>query len=205
MDTPIIKYYEGDIGSNINYGSSIAVDTETMGLKLNRDRLCVVQIGLENGECHIVKLNQNYNAPNLKKILADKSVLKIFHFARFDVTVLKKYLAIDCSPVFCTKIASRLCRTNTDKHSLSSLCADLLGITLAKEQQTSDWGAAKLSKEQTAYAANDVFYLHRLKARLEELLTREKRLELAQKTFSFMQTRAELDLEGFEELDIFAH
>lgn len=205
MEKPVIKYHENDINENINCGSSIAVDTETMGLKLHRDRLCVIQIGLENGECHIIKLNDNYDAPNLKKIFSDPSILKIFHFARFDVAMIKKYLEVDCSPVFCTKIASKLCRTNTDKHSLKNLCLDLLNINLIKEQQTSDWASSHLSEEQINYAASDVLYLHKLKEKLENLLKREKRFNIAKETFNFINLRSQLDIEGFEDLDIFAH
>ncbi|MGD9637875.1 MAG: ribonuclease D [Alphaproteobacteria bacterium] len=205
MTAPVIIYHEGDISGEINFGTSIAVDTETMGLKLNRDRLCLVQIGLENGECHLVKLNDNYDAPNLKKLLGNQDILKIFHFARFDVAIIKRYLGVRCTPVFCTKIASKLCRTNTDRHGLKNLCYDLLNVELIKEQQTSDWASPKLSQEQMVYAANDVFYLHRLKDKVEALLKREKRFELAQKAFDFLETRADLDLAGFDDMDIFSH
>lgn len=205
MEAPIIKYHENDLPDKIAFGSAIAVDTETMGLKIHRDRLCLVQIGLENGECHLVKFNNDYSAPNLKKILSNSSILKIFHFARFDVAILKKHLEVDCKPVFCTKIASKLCRTNTEKHNLQNLCLDLLGVNLIKEQQTSDWANAALSSEQMAYAANDVFYLHRLKTKLEQLLKREKRYDMAVEAFNFIVSRAKLDLAGFEDLDLFAH
>lgn len=199
-----INYYIGDLPFSANQFSSVAIDTETMGLNLNRDRLCVVQLGFENGDCHVVKMKNDYNCPNLKKLLANKQVLKIFHFGRFDIVAIKKYLGIDCFPVYCTKIASKLCRTNTDSHGLAHLCRDLLEIELSKQQQTSDWGGETLTKEQLEYAANDVLYLHKLKEKLDLLLKREGRFEIAQKCFEFLPYRSELDDLGFD-FDIFAH
>lgn len=197
-------YFKGDLPDDITFGDSVAVDTETMGLNLNRDRLCVVQLSRGDGVCYVVKLD-DYNCPNLKKLLADKNIVKIFHYARFDVAIIKKYLKVDCAPVYCTKIASRLTRTNSPKHGLKNLCYDLLGVELSKEQQTSDWGAPDLSEEQQDYAANDVLYLHLLKEKLDELLVREGRKEIAHECFDFLNSRAKLDLLGWQEEDIFAH
>jgi ribonuclease D len=206
-----VIFHEGDLSSNITFSGSIAVDTETMGLDLRRDRLCAVQISGGDGVCHVVKMNSNYDCPNIKALMADTSVTKIFHFARFDVAAIKKYLGVECAPVYCTKIASKLSRTNARGHGLKDLCNDLLGITLDKEAQTSDWGAEKFTEEQIKYAATDVLYLHELKAILDKLLERESqhdnfnRKAIAEECFKFLNTRAELDLAGWEELDIFHH
>ncbi|HXF53122.1 MAG TPA: ribonuclease H-like domain-containing protein [Hyphomicrobiaceae bacterium] len=201
-----IKLHEGDLPAGLSFGSSVAVDTETLGLKPHRDRLCVVQLSAGDGSAHIVKLGPPpINAPRLAALLADPSVLKLFHFARFDVAMLSKHLGISVLPIYCTKIASKLARTYTDRHSLKDLAAELLGIELSKQQQSSDWGAAKLTDQQLAYAASDVLHLHALKTRLDEMLAREGRTELAKAAFAFVPTRAALDLAGFEDEDIFAH
>lgn len=201
-----IKLYQNDLPDGLTFGDSVAVDTETMGLALSRDRLCLVQLSAGDEVCHLVQFrDRTYDAPNLKAVLTDPKVTKIFHFARFDLAATRRYLDVSCGPVYCTKIASRLTRTFTDRHGLKDLCRDLLGIELSKQQQTSDWGAAELSQEQLRYAASDVLYLHRLRAILDELLAREGRDELARACFDFLPSRAALDLAGWEDLDIFAH
>jgi ribonuclease D len=199
------KLHENDLPTGITFGSSVAVDTETLGLKPYRDRLCVVQLSGGDGFAHIVKLGPKPNAPRLAALLADPKVLKLFHFARFDVAMLRKHLGVLTRPIYCTKIASKLARTYTDRHSLKDLTSELLGVELSKQQQSSDWGADKLSEQQLAYAASDVLHLHALKARLDQMLAREGRTELAQAAFDFVPTRAALDLAGFEDDDIFAH
>ncbi|EKV31988.1 Ribonuclease D related protein [Caenispirillum salinarum AK4] len=200
-----ITLHHGDIPADLDFGASVAVDTETMGLSLVRDRLCVVQLSAGDGTAHLVKLTRDYDCPNLKRLLANPDVLKIFHFARFDVAMIKRSLGVDCAPLYCTKIASKLCRTNTDRHGLKDLCLNLLGVEISKEQQTSDWGAEVLTEQQQAYAAQDVLYLHRLKEVLDALLTREGRVDLAAECFLFLPTRGALDLAGWDEVDIFAH
>lgn len=196
----------GDLPANIDFGKSVAIDSETLGLNPHRDRLCVVQLSSGDGNAHLVHFNEpNYDAPNLKKLLSDTSVEKLFHYARFDVAIIKKYLDVDCTPVYCTKIASRLVRTYTDKHGLKALCQELLGIDLSKQQQSSDWGKKELSPEQVDYAASDVLYLHQLQAILDGMLVRENRKHIAQACFDFLPTRAELDLAGWPEIDIFSH
>jgi ribonuclease D len=201
-----IELHEGDLPDTVKFGPAVAVDTETMGLNPHRDRLCLVQMSGGDGNCHIVRLKKGqYEARNLKALLADPAVTKIFHFARFDVAAIKRFLGVVPAPLYCTKIASRLSRTFTDRHGLKDLCKDLLNIELSKEQQTSDWGAAELSQAQLKYAANDVLHLHALRAKLDELLVREGRRELAEACFRFLPTRAELDLAGWPEEDIFAH
>ncbi len=177
-----------------------------MGLKHARDRLCVVQLSNGDGDAHLVKFNgHDYSAANLKKLLTRPDTTKIFHFARFDVAVMKKYLGIDVEPIFCTKIASKLVRTYTDSHGLKELCRELVGVTMSKQQQSSDWGAAELSKEQIEYAASDVLHLHKIRDILRAMLVREGRLEMAEECFRFMSTRVALDLAGWDEFDIFAH
>jgi ribonuclease D len=177
-----------------------------MGLLPERDRLCLVQLSAGDGDAHIVRFEPgSYRAPRLAALLADPNVTKLFHFARFDVAMIKHYLKVTCAPLYCTKIASRLARTFTDRHGLKDLCRELLGIELSKEQQSSDWGAAELSAEQLSYAASDVLYLHRIRARLDEILVREGRAELAAACFQFVPVRATLDLDGWREIDIFAH
>ncbi len=201
-----ITLYKGDLPKGLSFGSSVAIDTETMGLNPARDRLCLIQLSGGDGNAHLVQFDVGqYAAPNLKTLLNDRSVQKIFHFARFDIASIKAYLEVDCTPVYCTKIASRLTRTFTDKHSLKELCRDLLAIELSKQQQTSDWGAKELSEEQLSYAASDVLYLHKIKDRLDTMLARENRTGLAQSLFDFLPTRSQLDLEGWADVDIFAH
>jgi len=201
-----ITLHKGDLPASVTFGDAVAVDTETMGLNPHRDSLCLVQLSSGDGSAHLVQLDRKtYDAPNLTKLMADKDVLKIFHFARFDVAVLKAYLGVDTAPVFCTKIASKLCRTYTDRHGLKDLCREILGTDLSKQQQSSDWGADDLSDAQKAYAASDVLYLHELKSHLETMLEREGRRELAQSCFEFLPVRTQLDLAGWPEQDIFAH
>ena len=201
-----IRVHEGDLPNLDDYGDTVAVDTETMGLNPHRDRLCVVQLSPGDGNVDVVRIAAGQgDAPNLRRLLSDPAVLKIFHFARFDVAALRHGLAITVSPLWCTKIASRLVRTYTDRHGLRDLARELLGIDLSKQQQSSDWGAASLSDAQIEYAASDVLHLHAIKAALEERLRRENRLDLAQACFGFLPTRAELDLNGWAEEDIFAH
>lgn len=201
-----ITLHHGDLPENISFGNAVAVDTEAMGLNNHRDRLCLVQLSAGDGTAHLVQLKRDeYNAPNLKKLLGDPGVTKLFHFARFDYAILKHYLGVDCTPLYCTKIASTLCRTYTDRHNLRELCRELLGVELNKQQQSSDWGSATLSEDQKIYAANDVLHLHKIREKLDVMLARENRLELAQNVMNFIPTRTELDLSGWPELDIFAH
>ncbi|QCE33666.1 ribonuclease D [Acetobacteraceae bacterium] len=213
MKTPesSIHFYKNDLPDDLHLGNSVAIDTETMGLNLHRDRLCLVQISPGDGSAHLVQLlpeslgGNGYHAPNLKRLLSDPNVTKIMHFARFDLAAIWQYLGVVAAPVVCTKIAARLTRTFTDRHGLAALCRDLLGIELSKQQQTSDWGNPDLSSEQLHYAASDVLYLHKLWKELESLLIREDRLSLAQECFSFLPTRAKLDLMGYDQSDIFSH
>lgn len=201
-----VFHHKGDLPREIQFEISVAVDTETMGLNPQRDALCVVQVSAGDGDAHVIQLNRDsYNCPNLKRLLGEPAVTKIFHFARFDLAVIQKYLGVACGPVYCTKIASRLVRTYTDRHGLKDLCRELVGVDLSKQQQSSDWGAETLTDAQLAYAASDVLYLHDLRARLDALLVREGRMDLAQKIFAFLPTRADLDLAGWAEEDIFAH
>ncbi len=201
-----IRLHKGDLPADFACGGSVAVDTETLGLRPHRDRLCLVQLSAGDGTADLVQLAPDaYEAPNLKRLLADPGVLKIFHFARFDLAVLSHYLGVMPQPVYCTKIASRLTRTYTDRHGLKDLTRDLLGLDLSKQQQSSDWGAEALSDAQLAYAAADVLHLHALKERLDTLLAREDRTGIAEACFAFLPTRARLDLGGWEDEDIFAH
>ena len=201
-----IKLYQNDLPDGLNLGPVVAIDTETLGLNPFRDRLCLAQLSSGDGVCHAVQFAAgNYAAPNLKKMLADPGTIKLFHFARFDVAMFRRYLQVDCKPVYCTKIASKLVRTYTDKHGLKDLVRELLGLELSKEQQSSDWGARELSEKQLAYAANDVAYLHQLKDALDAMLAREGRTDLAKACFDFLPSRAALDLAGWEDIDIFAH
>ena len=199
--------HRGDLPPGLTFGDAVAIDTETMGLDPHRDRLCLVQLSRGDGDCHLVQLppGEPFDAPCLAALLADEAVLKIFHFARFDVAVLEHALRLRCGPVYCTKIASRLSRTFTDRHGLKDLCRDLLGVEISKQQQSSDWGAEALSKSQLEYAANDVLHLHALKEKLDAMLAREGRTALAQACFDFLPHRARLDLEGWPEVDIFSH
>ncbi|HEY0281142.1 MAG TPA: hypothetical protein VGC27_00790 [Rhizomicrobium sp.] len=201
-----IKLHKNDLPGGLELGPVVAIDSETLGLNPFRDRLCLVQLSAGDGVCHAVQFKRGaYAAPNLKRLLADPKVLKLFHFARFDVAMFKRYLGVRTAPVYCTKIASKLVRTYTDKHGLKDLVKELLAVDLAKEQQCSDWGAAELSERQLAYAANDVAYLHRLKEALDAMLAREERTELARACFDFLPARVDLDLGGWAEPDIFAH
>jgi ribonuclease D len=206
-----IHLHQGDLPPGLDLGQVVAVDTETMGLNPHRDRLCLVQLSSGDASAHLVQLipaalgGTGYDCPNLKRLLADPGVVKLMHFARFDVGVLQHTLGITVAPVKCTKIAAKLVRTFTDRHGLRDLCREILGVEISKQQQTSDWGAPELSSDQISYAASDVLYLHALWARLEALLVREGRLELAEACFDFLPARTRLDLLGYEEPDIFAH
>jgi ribonuclease D len=201
-----ITLHEGDLPAGLDFGPSLAIDTETMGLNPVRDRLCVVQMCGAAGEVHLVRFARGpYDAPRLRALLADRSVLKIFHFARFDLATLRHHLGVMPGPVYCTKMASRLVRTFTDRHGLTDIARDLLGVELSKEQQSSDWGASDLTAAQQRYAAADVLHLHAIKRRLDEMLAREGRSELAQAVFECLPVRAELDLLGWAETDFFAH
>jgi ribonuclease D len=201
-----IKLHKGDLPDGLDLGPVVAIDTETLGLSYVRDRLCLAQLSAGDDVCHAVQFAPGgYAAPNLKRLLVDPKVLKIFHFARFDVTMFLRHLGVVTAPIYCTKIASKLVRTYTDKHGLKDLVKELLNIDLSKEQQSSDWGAPELTERQLAYAANDVAYLHRLKESLDRMLAREGRTALAQASFDFLPARAALDLAGWDEVDIFAH
>ena len=201
-----IHLHQGDLPNGLDLGKLVAIDTETLGLNPHRDRLCLAQLSAGDGVCHAVQFKAGqYAAPNLKRLLGDPSVTKLFHFARFDIAMFRRYLNQVCAPIYCTKIASKLVRTYTDRHGLKDLVRELLNIDLSKEQQSSDWGADELSEKQLAYAANDVAYLHQLKTALDAMLAREGRTQLVKACFDFLPTRAELDLAGWEETDIFAH
>jgi ribonuclease D len=201
-----IKLHKGDLPDGLKLGPMVAVDTETLGLNTARDRLCLVQLSDGDGTAHLVQFAPySYRAPNLTRLLSDGAVMKLFHFARFDLAALKCYLGVTVSPVYCTRTASRLARTYTDKHGLKDLVKELLDVDLSKQQQSSDWGADNLSEQQLAYAANDVAYLHRLKTALDTMLEREGRMGLAKACFGFLPARAELDLAGWGHEDIFAH
>jgi ribonuclease D len=201
-----IKVHQGDLPEGLDFGKMVAVDTETMGLNAHRDKLCVVQLSAGDDDAHLVQLDRStYDAPRLKALMESPDVIKIFHYARFDVGMLKHYLGADTGPVYCTKIASRLARTYTDRHGLKDLVREMLGVEMSKQQQSSDWGTPVLSDAQKQYAALDVIYLHELKVRLDQMLRREGRTELAQACFDFLPTRAALDLAGWPEADIFAH
>jgi len=205
-NAPKIHLHRGDLPHDVNFGSSVAIDTETLGLDLHRDRLCLAQFSGSDGVCHLVQFERGqYDAPRLQALLADPATLKIFHYGRFDIAMLRRHLGVLAEPVYCTKIASKLTRTYTDRHGLKDLCRDLVGIDLAKEQQSSDWGARDLSPEQLRYAAADVLHLHVLKAKLDQMLAREGRTELAAACFRFLPARALLDLAGWAEQDIFEH
>lgn len=206
MATHEIKLHRGDLPAGLDFGASVAIDTETLGLKPNRDRLCLVQLSAGDGVAHLVQFDGlSYAAPHLKALLENPKVLKIFHYARFDVAVLAKYLGVGVQPLYCTKIASKLVRTYTDRHGLKDIVSELAGVELSKQQQSSDWAAAELSDQQLDYAASDVLYLHTVKARLDQMLDRDGRRAHAEAAFRFLPTRAGLDLLGFDEMDIFAH
>lgn len=205
-----IHLHHGDLPDNLDLGDCVAVDTETMGLKPIRDRLCLIQLSAGDGECHLVKFDahedgHHYDAPNLRSLLASPDILKLFHFARFDVAVIAFHLGVMVDHLYCTKIASKLCRTYTDQHGLKALCKELLNIEISKQQQSSDWGAEELSEEQKAYAASDVLYLHQIKDKLDAMLEREHRTEMALDCFSFVPCRVMLDLSGWDGHDIFDH
>ncbi|MDB5477189.1 MAG: ribonuclease [Phenylobacterium sp.] len=199
--------HDGDIPADALAGAAaVAIDSETMGLRLGRDPLCVVQLSDGQGDAHVVQLRRpGYEAPNLKRLLTDPAVTKIFHFGRFDIAMFWLHLGVVTAPVYCTKVASKIARTYTDRHGLKDVVKELLGVDLSKAQQSSDWGAAKLSDEQLAYAASDVLHLHALRTRLDEMLAREGRDGLARACFDFLPSRALLDVAGWEDIDIFAH
>lgn len=201
-----IELHQGDLPAGLSFGPIVAIDTETMGLNPHRDRLCLVQLSGGDGRAHLVQIARGQRtAPNLAAMLADPATLKLFHFARFDIAALYNAFGVLCAPVWCTKIASRLVRTYTDRHGLKYLLQELVGVDISKQQQTSDWGAESLSEAQLSYAASDVLHLHALKAALEPLLAREGRAGIAQACYDFLPTRALLDLQGFPDVDIFAH
>ena len=201
-----IEIHQGDLPAGIDFGDAVAVDTETMGLDPARDRLCLVQLSAGDGDAHLVRIGAGApDAPNLARLLADPVVTKIFHFARFDIAVLERHLGIRTAPVYCTKIASRIARTYTDRHSLKDLAGELLGVELSKAQQSSDWGAETLTPAQQGYAAADVLHLHAIRERLDAMLEREGRTGLARRCFDFVGHRAALDLAGWRDIDIFAH
>jgi ribonuclease D len=201
-----VHLHKGDLPAGLDLGREVAVDSEALGLSLQRDALCVVQLSGGDGEAHVVQLDRPaYYCPNLKRLLADPGVTKILHFARFDIGMFMARLGVTASPVFCTKIASKIARTYTDRHGLKDVVKELLGVELSKQQQSSDWGAPELSEAQLQYAAADVLHLHALKAKLEDMLAREGRLELARACFEFLPTRAALDLAGWGDVDVFAH
>jgi ribonuclease D len=201
------KLYRGDLPEGLDFGSAVAIDTEAMGLNPHRDRLCLVQLSAGDGNAHLVQLAPDGygDAPRLKALMADPAVTKIFHFARFDLAMIYHYLGVMAGPVYCTKIASRLARTFTDRHGLRDLCKDVLNVDISKQQQSSDWGAATLTDQQLQYAATDVLHLHALRAKLDAMLAREGRTGLASACFGFLPTRVLLDLAGWAEQDIFAH
>jgi ribonuclease D len=207
----MIRLHKNDLPDDLRFGPTVAIDTETMGLNPHRDRLCLVQLSSGDGTAHLVQLappslgGRGADCPNLKRLLSDPEVTKLFHFARFDCAVLRHALGVSVAPVVCTKVAAKLVRTFTDRHGLKDLCRELLGVEISKQQQSSDWGAPDLSPEQLAYAASDVLHLHALWERLEGLLRREGRLELAEACFRFLPVRGELDLLGYAEPDLFAH
>lgn len=201
-----VHFHEGDLPDGLDLGPVVAIDSETMGLRLRRDPLCVVQLSSGDGNAHVVRLNRpKYDCPNLKKLLANRKVLKLFHFGRFDIAMFRYHLRVVTAPVYCTKIASKLARTYTDRHGLKDVTRELLGIELSKQQQSSDWGAPTLTKEQLEYAASDVLHLHRLREKLDVMLEREGRAQLAKACFNFLPARSSLDLAGWEDVDIFAH
>ena len=198
--------YKGDLPDNLDLGAVVAIDCETMGLNPKRDRLCVVQLSSGDGNAHLVQVSKGQtSAPNLCRMLEDPNVLKLFHFGRFDIAAMFEAFGALASPVYCTKIASRLVRTYTDRHGLKNLLQELLTVDISKQQQSSDWGAKKLSKAQIEYASSDVLYLHQLRDSLNQMLIREGRMTIAQRCFDFLPTRAQLDLAGWPDTDIFAH
>lgn len=205
-DRPTIRLHEGDLPADADFGAAVAIDTETMGLHPHRDRLCVVQLSRGDGTADVVRIARGQTrAPRLEALLADPNVVKIFHFARFDIAALSNRFGVMATPVYCTKIASKLARTYTDRHGLKDLVRELLGVELSKQQQSSDWGADALSEAQLSYAASDVLYLHKMREKLDLMLEREGRADIARSCFAFLPTRAKLDLQGWPETDIFSH
>ena len=200
-----ITLHKGDLPRDLDLGSCVAIDTETMGLNPVRDRLCLLQLSSGDGNAHLVQFNGDFAAPNLKKLLADPKTMKLFHYARFDVATIWVYLGVLVTPVYCTKVASKLARTFTSQHSLKTLCKDLLNLELNKQMQSSDWGAQTLNAEQMEYAASDVYHLHQIKQKLDEMLAREGRTEMARACFDFIPHRSVLDISGWGDDDIFAH
>jgi len=201
-----IHVYKNDLPQGVTFTGAVAVDTETLGLKPTRDRLCLVQLSQGDGIVHIVQFDgENYEAPNLKAVLSDRNLVKIFHYSRFYFAVIAHYLNVHAAPLWCTKIASKLVRTYTDRHGLKELCRELIGVEISKQQQSSDWGALELSEAQLNYAASDVLYLHQLKDKLEMMLDREGRRPMAEACFDFVLIRAAMDMTGFEDIDIFSH
>ncbi|MBL4597113.1 MAG: ribonuclease D [Robiginitomaculum sp.] len=201
-----VHVHKNDLPAGLDFADGVAVDTETMGLSLHRDPLCLVQLSAGDGDAHLVQMDRsNYDCPNLKAVLGDPDIVKILHFARFDVGMVQKYLGIRMAPIYCTKIASKLVRTYTDRHGLKDLVREIVNKDMSKQQQSSDWGAAELSKAQCDYAASDVLYLHQLREALDVMLAREGRISLAAACFEFLPTRAALDLAGWPDTDIFAH
>ncbi len=201
-----INFHKGDLPDGFDAGDSVAIDTETLGLVLNRDRLCLVQVSRGDGSAEVVQIAAGQkHAPNIERLLADRKVTKLFHYARFDIAILYKSLGVMATPLYCTKIASKLARTYTDRHGLKDLVRELLGIDLSKQQQSSDWGSGTLSEAQLAYAAADVLHLHALRGKLDAMLAREGRVELANACFDFLPIRAKLDLLGWADSDIFSH
>lgn len=201
-----LQLHKDDLPDGLDLGPVVAIDCESMGLNPHRDRLCVVQLSSGDGNAHLVQVARDIkSAPNLTRLLTDPQVLKLFHFGRFDIALLRHSYGVTTAPVYCTKIASKLIRTYTDRHGLKYLLSELLDVDISKQQQSSDWGAKKLTQAQQSYAASDVLYLHRLRTVLDAMLAREGRTDLAQRCFDFLPTRAELDLMGWPETDIFAH
>ena len=201
-----VYLHKNDLPDDVKFSGSVAIDTETQGLSLVRDKLCLVQLSSGDGNAHIVQVNRDtFDCPNLKALMADQNIEKIFHFARFDVAIIKRDLGIVPTPVFCTKVASGLVRTYTDRHGLKDVCRELLGVDISKQQQSSDWASEELTEAQLNYAASDVLYLHRLQMILTARLIREGRMELAKACFEFLPARAELDLGGWQDIDIFSH
>lgn len=200
-----VTLHKNDLPAGLFFGDLVAIDTETMGLDPRRDRLCLVQLSRGDNDAHLVQLSQTYDAPNLVKLLSDASITKLFHYGRFDIAMLYRHLGVLAGPVYCTKIASKLVRTYTDRHGLRDLCRELLGVEVSKQQQSSDWGSPDLTEEQLAYAASDVLHLHALKDILDKLIDREGRRDIAEACFSFLPMRARLDLLGWESEEIFAH
>ncbi|MFN4040821.1 MAG: ribonuclease D [Brevundimonas sp.] len=201
-----VHLHHGDLPDDLDLGPVVAIDSETLGLRFRRDPLCVVQLSSGDGDAHVIQLNRpDYDCPNLKRLLTDPEVLKIFHFGRFDIGMFQLHLGVETRPVYCTKIASKLARTYTDRHGLKDVARECASVDLSKAQQSSDWGAAVLTPAQLEYAASDVLHLHAIRARLNEMLAREGRTELARACFDFLPTRAALDLAGWDEIDIFAH